>query len=321
MKKIICYILLPFFTLVFADFQLGYYLDYLYQKNKCSFNEGGLNDYLNEKSPDTLIIGSSRVIHMIIPDSIGNNVRNLGQQQKNLYYHHSVISILNEYGKLPSKMIILNIELSDLFDENDQRLLNQVRSLSFFYHRNNTVKYYINKSGPYEHLKHFSHLYRHNGNGILLVTNPPQNICPQSGNKGYLPLFRGSLDSTRIFEGIKQDSSMYNFNKINPYFFRCIREIKNICSKNDIKLVTLNAPYFRPYSVMNRYTKIMSKIMTDEGIEYIDFVGIPDSMLSNQELWFDHIHLNHEGAKLYSKIFRDRLKKPATKYSRIVDIR
>ena len=321
MNAVLRYIMIPLCLLILADRGLGLYLDHLYRRNCCNYNEGGLNEYLSQPAPDTLIIGSSRAIHMIIPDSLGKSSRILGQQQKNLYYHHAVLSILNDENKLPEKQLILNIELTDLFMERKQRLLQQVQSLSFFYHRNQTVQQYIDQIDRYEHFKHLSYLYRHNSNGLLLLTNPLQEICPGTGKKGYMPLYPGPLDSLRIYSGLAEDSLTYNFREINPGFLKCIREIRNICLKNNIELVLLNGPYFQPYAQMKIHAKTMSSLLKKAGINYIDFVGEPDSSLMKRELWYDHVHLNHEGAKLYSQKLRDRLKKSAAKNRGIVNQR
>ena len=321
MRAVVKYLIIPLLVLFAGDRTMGIILDRLYLKNHCNYNEGALNEYLAGVAPDTLIVGTSRAIHMIIPDSIGKSVRVLGQQQKNLFYHHSVISLLAQHRKLPRKVLILNIEVSDLYLENAGRLLQQVSSLSYFYNKNEVVKSYINRIGSYEPIKYLSSLYRHNSNGVLLFTNPLQNICPSSGDNGYIPLQRGPLDSVRTMNGLKEDAGKYNYNKINPEFKNSIHKIKKLCDANSIELIVLNGPYFKPFPNMIKASGMVSGIVIGENIKYFDFVRRPKYRYKSTALWYDHIHLNHEGAKVYSRDLGVLLKESAAENRSVINKR
>lgn len=319
MMKLIFNTTLIIAIIILSDRMIGAYLDKKYVSNHCNYNEGALNSYLSLTPPDTLIIGSSRAIHMIVPDSLGQNTKILGQQQKRLYYHHSIMSILDQHKKLPKKVLILNIEVDDIYLEHEQRLLNQVTSLSYFYNKNNIVTSYLNKSGKYERLKYLSSIYRHNDKGLLLLTNPLQNICHSIGNKGYIPLHPTKFDQIRIVKGLKEDSVKYSYSIINAEFKNVIHDLKVICKKNHIKLFILNAPYYQFYNAMHLANKEVRMVLEKENIDYIDFMKYPENELKDQKLWYDHIHLNHVGAQIYSRLLKNRLKESAPKNGRIIN--
>lgn len=317
MFKTLFHCTLIIITLIILDKLIGAFLDQKYIANHCNYNEGGINKYLSEASPDTLIIGTSRAIHMIIADSLGSRTMVMGQQQKNLFYHHAVVSILEQYKKLPKKVLIVNIEVEDLYKEREVRLLQQVSSLAFFYNKNTVVKTYLNRAGPYERIKFLSSIYRHNQNGLLLITNPIQNICPSHGNKGYIPLFPTKMDKIRIENGLK-DSKKYSYSEVNREFRSVLGELKKICLKNKIKLILLNGPFYCNFDRMRQSNEKIRKLVKLEKIDYIDFMKYPENDLEGQKLWYDHIHLNHEGAKIYSSLLKYRLKESTSENSSII---
>ena len=145
-KKGIQRIVVLIAILLVLDRTVGYFLDVSYEKNTCDYSNGKLNKFLSLDPIDTLILGSSRVLHMVDPELIGAGVKNLAFQQKHIYHNAVVFSLISDAGKLPNEMLVLNFEMEDLYLQYEQELLDQLYSLKYYYSKNKSANKNINKT-------------------------------------------------------------------------------------------------------------------------------------------------------------------------------
>ncbi len=284
-----------------ADKGLGWYLESLYKQNRCDFSNGKLNVYLDKKPPDTLFVGSSRVLHMIKPEILGANTELLAHQHKHIYHNAALIDILRMKKKLPKKVLVLHIELEDLYMRTEPMLLDQLYSLKYYYHQNPLVKRLIDKQGYQEPIKFLSSVYRFNGDGWKLLSYPITNNCKEVSKDGYEALFPSENDLKRLEKSLVDDFEPMQLDKINPEFEKLIQQVQKTCSSNGIELIVLRGPYYKLHPELNHATSLMQEIAVRNHIQFVNVPRVEVSGLEKKEFWYDNMHLNDNGASLYSK--------------------
>ncbi len=320
-KRNLVKILISLLVIFAFDRLVGAYLSRLYERNECEHASGDLNAFLKSKEPfDTLIIGSSRVNTMINPRLLGKKIRNITKPAKHFYYSVAVTDLLSQHDRMPKKMLIVNIELEDLFAETEERLIEDVCYLKYYYGKNDFITAMINQRGFFERLKFFFSCYRFNGENIKLVTNPFQNICITSEN-GFIPLQKGIGDEERLQKGLSEMNQLY-FTKMNKEFIVRLTHLLSICQKANVKLVLIHGPNYCKMNYMHIGSKFLTKYCKKNSIPYIDFTTKYVKKFGSKSLWFDHLHLNAEAATQYTLLLKKELrslKKPAAEYRGIVN--
>lgn len=307
LRKITYRFLLFIGLIILTDQFIGYALDKKYESNKCFFSNGEINNFIQNKRYDTLIVGSSRVLHMINPSILGPNCFNLAKQRKHNYYHTSIIDILNNENKLPTKLLIVNIEVEDIFMEKEPNLLEQVNSLRYYYDKNPFVTKFINNQGWTERIKLFSHIYRHNPNGLKLYTNPLENICLEYPKNGYIPLIPSDYDSLRLAQSLIDDFKPIKNQSINKNIFDNIIHMKNICDKNGTQLLIIDAPYYKVHPAYKIASDKIAKFCKNNNINFIDFKFENIEGLEDKNNWYDNMHANENGAQIYTEYLKKKI--------------
>lgn len=308
-------------ALIFGcDYLIGKYFSFRFEKNTCEHAGGDLCAFLkSDEVYDTLIIGSSRVNTMINPNLLGKKVTNLSKPAKHFYYSVSVADLLYQYRRLPKKTLIVNIELEDVFIETEERLIEDVCYLKYYYGKNDFITSTINERGIFERLKFIFSSYRFNGENFKLLTNPLQDICDKSEN-GFFPLIKGKNDKKRLKQGLLEMKKLH-YTAENPHFDQNIIHLKKLCDKARIQLIFIHGPnYFIP-EYMQKGDLIMDRICKKNGISFINFSKLYDNEFHFEPLWYDHLHLNSDAANNYTLLVKEelkKLKKPATKNRGII---
>ncbi len=304
-------------TIFMVDRGIGTYLSAKYESNHCLHAGGDLNAYLKGKKYDIVFVGSSRVNTMINPELISKNAINVSKPSKHLYYHAAVIDLMDQYKKLPKQLLVLNIEVEDAFTNTESRLIADVSYLKYYYNSNSFIKKLINKTGPLERYKYMFDSFRFNGENFTVFTNPIQGIC-EYPEKGYYPLPKGKDNRSRLMEGMKDMESL-PVSSFNPEIVPIIAHVKNICVKNNVKLIILYGPNYKLPGVFLKGSQIFEKICKEMDLEFINFSTEYSETFRDAEMWYDHIHLNSEGAIKYSLLLKDELKKSTRKDRGIIN--
>ncbi len=92
----------------------------------------------------------------------------------------------------------------------------------------------------------------------------------------------------------KSKNETYMVSKIQTYY---LQQIIDICNENDIKLVLVNAPLFNGNRLEN-----LPKL--SGSYQILDF---GDLFIHNKKLFADYVHLNHQGAEIFSDTLVNRL--------------
>ena len=257
---------------------------------------------------------------MINPNLLGKKITNLSKPAKHFYYSVSVADLLNQYGRLPNKTLIVNIELEDVFIETEERLIEDVCYLKYYYGKNDFITSIINERGIFERLKFLFSCYRFNGENFKLLTNPLQDICDNSEN-GFFPLLKGKDDKKRLRRGILEMKKL-QYTAENPHFAQNILHLKELCDKAGIQLIIIHGPnYFIP-EYMLKGDVILDRICKKNGIPFLNFSELYANEFHFETLWYDHLHLNSDAANEYTLLVKEelkKLKKPATKDRRVIN--
>lgn len=286
------------------DKGIGMYLDHLYEENRCNYSNGKINAFLEQDPCDTLYMGSSRILHSVRPEFLGQKSKNLSMQGKNICYLVALVDILKEEGKLPKRQLVFNFELEDLYSESDEYLLRKVYSLKYYYGKTDLVTDLINRLGFQERIKFLSSTYRHNGEGWKLFSYPMAGNCEITREDGYYPLYPTANDSLRLERSLIDDFKPMKHEKINSLTIEMLEKLKNICDEAGISLLVINAPYFKLHPDLKKASTKFSKICNKRNIHFYDINHDIIPGLEQKKYWLDNMHVNHDGAEIFTKFLK-----------------
>lgn len=306
MYKKLTYRFLILLAIAFVlDRGIGAYLDHLYEENRCDYSNGRINKFMDQENCDTLYLGSSRVLHMIKPELLGPNSRNLAMQHKHLYHNVALVDILKKENKLPTKVLVFNFEVEDLYMKTEHHLLDQLYSLKYYYDKNELVKRLINRKGFQERIKFLSRVYRHNGEGWKLISYPMAGNCVDPSDDGYYPLYHTELDSARLAQSLIDDFKPFDFEKLNPVALEMLDYLRDLCKKENIELKIIHGPYYKLHPELIEASKYMKAYCKKKGVSYYDYNDSTIPGLEIKDNWYDNMHLNDDGANIYTLYLKE----------------
>ena len=288
LKKIV--IILAIFTI--SDQVVGHIIHHLF------FNIAAGENYrttftIDSTKADILVFGASRANHHYVPDILENELKmevyNTGRDGNGLLYNYATFKAVTK-RYLPKKIIFDIIPQELIYSKVDYERLS---SLSPYYNDHPEIRDIIELKGPFEKYKMLSEIYPYNSQLIAIVY---RNISRTKDTfyKGYSPLHK-KMD-TMVADNAKEES----FGTIDNNKIKALNDIAGFCNKNKISLIFVCSPVFS-----NPKEKLRSKIIEDialsENSRYFDFSC--DSTFDNHPEYFqDNLHLNENGAKIFSKI-------------------
>lgn len=254
------------------------------------------NFRLNKLTTDILIIGSSRARHHYIPYYIKDNIK----KQYSIYNAgcdgqfvdcNSCITECVIKRKKP-KLIIFEIGEYELF--NNSKYI--IEDFAPYYDNNKIVKLYIDKLGIKERLKIKSNLYKYNSKIINFIVSLTYSY---TSNNGYDPLYTkmNILKYKNKVNNNKMDT------KIDEYSKKNFTNILKLCKKENIKLIVVTSPKYKT----NEKNNFLKKLCNIYNVPYID-METTNYFNNHPGLFADAVHLNNDGATIYTKMFIQRLK-------------
>lgn len=292
-------------VLILLDIVMGAYLDRLYNENECDHANGELVQYLScNETPDTLLIGSSRVLNMIDPSGIGPNVHSLAKPASHFFYHVALIDILAQFKRLPRKTIVLNVSLEDMYLENDEFLMEDLHYLKYHYGKNEFVTENLNREDPLNRVYYLPRTSKFNGDNFKLLTNHWQNICHPA--RQFVGLKSSEYDWKRVKSGINE-LRRKSYEELNPRFFEMLRHVEELCKTHSVKLVLLSGINIMEVDCIKRAAERLKQESQAREFRFIDFQKhrkpgeFPDSV------WVDYIHLNGQAALKYTRRIKELL--------------
>lgn len=299
MKKLILHIFI-FFAIVFVvDFLFGCGCRYLNSHSKGGDTKS-LYHIAKECNEDVIIFGSSRAVHHYVPDilsdSLGLSVFNGGKNGNGILFLYSCLNMIIE--RYTPKMIIYDISGYDIVKDDYSKYL----GLQKRFYDDPKVSVYIDEIFPDEKLKLKSNLYRYNGSWIQLISDfvhPQQN----ASNGGYIPYCQ-----TMMYEPeLTLPSKPVEWDPLKKNIFE---RFCCLCRENDIELVVALSPFYKAQNSIE-YQQVI-QFCQSHNLNIID--SYSDTIVSNDMSNFmDSYHLNDKGARIYSSLFSQKIKRLNTK--------
>lgn len=302
-KKSYSYLIIKlviFLTLFFfLDLIVGTFLSKLYFKQTSGW-EYRTKYSIEDTGADILIFGASRAQQQYNPvffeERLKQTCYNVGRDGESFFYYYAVFkSILKRY--MP-KMIILDIE-NGVFKA-DQSSYDRLSVLLPFYKKHPEIQSVIELKGPFEKLKLQSKVYPYNSMLFkIAIGNTEFNKKRNIDINGYVPLSRALNEPVRnvtISKKYDLDS-----NKLNLY-----QSFIDECLKANIKLFIVCSPYYLNLIGTDTSMTIAKNVAKSNSIQFFDF-SKDVFFLKNPTLFDDTVHLNMEGAKIFSNNLIDSI--------------
>lgn len=280
------------------------FLDKLYMHVRTGQTGGKINQYLLlETQPDVLIMGNSRALYQIIPDSISPTAFNISHAGMGPGFQTGLLSILAQKNRLPKK-ILLHIEPSDFTTEQSNT---DIQNLKFYYHENSYVRDQINRISKYEKYKFWFSMYRYNGRLMPLIKNLVLNReeAKLGGYEWISPTPQDSINTIYSYEKAKA----YKEAAFDQDQLLFLEAFLDICAKHNIQVVAFTSPLFNHLNQFPTATHQLVQFLTPKNIPLIRLTDAEQAVLSDPFLWKDAFHLNHTGAQIQSRLISEKLKK------------
>lgn len=287
MSKFILNIILGSFLIFTIDFGIGKLLDYLYFKQ----TTGSLykTTYsLEQCKEDALVFGSSRATHHYRPDifekELNMSFYNTGKNGSYIFYQTALLkSILK---RTAPKLIIYDFYGSLCYEESDY---DRLSLLLPYYNRHPEIRDIVNLRSEFESIKNLSRIYAYNSSPAKIALGLLSKNTEKESN-GYVPLHKefGNLAKIEF-----RDSCELDINKIKAF-----KEFIDLCKSKEIPLVVVFSPVF--FENSEDFMLQKAKEICDEAkIEFYDF-SKETYFAKKRDYFSDEIHLNDEGAKIFS---------------------
>ncbi len=306
--KIVVFILI----VAIADRGLGHILSKLYFNQKKG-DIHSLNFVLSECNADILIFGNSRAQHHynsgLISSALKMSCYNAGQDGGHcILFPYAQIKIITE--RYTPKMIILEFSGINNFPGAYDRL----SIILPYYKEFPQIRPLVLLRSPFERIKLMSSIYPFNSDLIDMIrfhTNLQEDI------NGYIPL------KTRLnTDLLKEEPEIVRLSETRKLvadanMADALENIINLCQKKNISLFIITSPNF--HSVKEKQSplppaaEVAMDIIRRNHANYLDFSSSP--VFTGHPEWFaDKVHLNEEGARIFSNMVADSIRHTLVAY-------
>jgi hypothetical protein len=297
------------FAIVFTlDYSIGNILSFFYFKQDSGMQYR--TTYSLEKiTADIIILGSSRANHNYRPDifekRLNLSVYNAGRDGNYIFYHYAILTgVLKRYTP---KIIILDFDPGEF--SKTQLSYDRISSLLPYYERHPEIRAIIELKSPYERIKLLSSIYPYNSSIFsIAIGNTELNKKRWLDIKGYLPL-------TKTWNGSIQIDSSSIDHALDSTKVKVYESFIQDCLISKVKLYIVCSPCFIKSNQTDYSVTLGRDIAKRNYVKFFDFSK--DSVLiNNPKLFADILHLNDEGAKVFSNILLDSIGKTIGTYTK-----
>lgn len=321
MNSVLKYSFLFLLSCFLLDRSLGLLLDNIYKRNKIGEAGGKINYFIeNIEKPDFLVLGSSRGLSHIIPDSFGQKTFNLSHHGMKIPFNAGLIHILNKKNKLP-KILVLHIELSSFsFYEGYDIDKSETAFLRYYYHSVPEIKEYIDEISFFEGIKYYSRLYRYNGTIPSLISNYFLTLNAPPTDNGFEISFSSPRDSIKVLKQVELQSKRKAPNKplvISETSINYLTDAISICKKTGTNLVIVTSPKYQPKNQGEIKASIfLLDFLKKNNIPFLDYNDNRIKELRKLKYWRDFEHMHIQGAKIFTNQLKNDIQNiiPLTNY-------
>ncbi len=298
MKKSILFSVLAIGCFFIVDRGLSYILDILYSKTKTGQTGGKINYYLSlDTLPEMVIMGNSRALYQVIPDSFKVSTYNLSHAGMHQIFQTGLLGILNNQKKMPS-CILLHLEPEEFTGKQFNR---DIQNLKYYYSKDMVITKKINELSRFEKYKFYFDSYRYNGRVIPLLKNYLQSQQADIASNGYAVIIPNPKDSINTLYSVTIHDSRPE-EKFNFEQWSYLENFLDICEQHGTTVICFTSPVYTNIQSNPITGKIISKLLSKRNIAYINYLQHPITKLAQHpSLWKDSYHLNHLGACVESE--------------------
>lgn len=296
MKKFVLHILLFFAVVACLDYGWGKVMDYM-SINANSGDAKALHVLCMDSEYDVLIMGSSRAHHhyddKLLSDSLGLSVYNTGVDGNGVILMYGLWKLISQ--RYVPKLIIYDVEPAfDLMvytdDDNNRRYLSKLKP----YFHESCIDSIFRRVSTMEELKNYSGFFRYNTDffnvikGYISHTKTPQY--------GYLPIVGKMKDGNRT---VKTDNINIDSTKIS-----FLRDLAKEVREKGGQIVFVASPKYRVAS--SKAYEAVEIIAEEIGVPFWDYYT--EESFQNYEYFKEPMHLNDEGAKVFTLQIAKKIK-------------
>ena len=318
MVKVIKYGIAICIIVLIGDWLLSFGLSKVFERNIHGQSGGDLNYYLNyAPKADFLIVGNSRAYRHFDPDSLSDNGYNLSHNGMHLPFHAGVVSLLDNWDKMPDTLLLQVEPSSFVFFIEDDIDTEEVSYLNNYYNKSDYIRREINGISKFENLKYLFSTYQYNGKlpGLLksLLSSQESNVA----RNGFAPLELKLQDTIRLnrqlvkFESVNDEVvDLIKKHKIkkSTKAMQILSHVQSLCNNNNTQLIIVVSPnYTVPNLPIQEANKYISTCTEDDKTIYFNYIEDRLLQLNDKKYWRDFEHLNAEGAKLLSSDLRRKI--------------
>ncbi|RYE22467.1 MAG: hypothetical protein EOP51_13165 [Sphingobacteriales bacterium] len=301
LKRLTLILLLLLAVVFVCDRLIGAGLQNLFYKQ--TRGDDMVSIYTLERShEDILVLGGSRASHHYKTDVLGSTTGmscyNGGRDDMPVTYVNAILPVV--YQRYNPKVIILDVIPSELiatkgYDQVYQRISTVL--LRFAY-KHPELFSTIALAGKIEVWKaQVSHIYPYNS----IIGSAIQNTYTKLGHEsvnGYEPVI-GSIDT------VYYTKPAFNFNvngTVDDSLAARYVNIIKLAKEHNTRLITIVSPfYFAINPSPNNSYNFMKQQSAENGCEFYDFSNA-QPFSANPNLFYDELHMNDDGAGIYSQI-------------------
>jgi len=296
MKKYLLHILLFFAIVAAVDVSVGAFGRYL-QGHANGGSTRQFDDLVMKDRHDVLILGSSRAHHHydtpFLSDTLGLDVYNAGFDGNGVVLADGVLEmVLNRYKP---RLVLFDIEPA--FDVNvydkDNHHTRYIKNLKPYY-REEGVSEIIKNVSVEEWRKVQSGLIRYNTEILgMLVDNVIDRGVERSG---FQPL-KGEMEKEpepKAPKDVVRDSFKLAY----------IEKLIRLCQENDVPLILVGSPKYGQKN--SEALQLVKEIAKKYDVRFLDYYAEP-SFMAHKEWFKEPMHLNSEGARVFSKMIAQEI--------------
>ena len=256
-----------------------------------------------ESKDEVIILGNSRANHHYIPqlfkDSLQMTVINAGADGQNIYYHMAVLNNFLKNGH--PKILVLELGEMDLLKTTSEYDRDKLSLLLPFYKDHAEMRTIILSRSKLEKFKILSSFYAYNST-IIPIGMGVLGLSKVRTDDGYYPLFNKWQEPMGEAPAV---SVTYD-----PMKLKCLEDFIQAGVSHHCKIIVAVSPMYIIKTQPSVYNKVHA-LFKRQQVLFL-FHEHDSLFLNNRNLFNDKVHLNDEGARLYSSMVVHEIKQSFT---------
>ena len=304
-----------------ADRGTGALLGHFHRRTVEGDFGGRINGALKQRN-EIVILGSSRAKHHYIPKVIqeetGMSAFNAGFDAQTLLCHYGLEQlILDRYAPA---VFVLEISTEDIRQSKERDALDKLSVLLPYYREGNpAMRNLLLHRSPFEAVKLLSRVYPYNSQilAIAKYTLSPDGEGSSREN-GFVPYYGSDLQAlVEVKKKMAQDRKALPgediLNDVDPFVMQALSDFVKSARSQGVQVVASYSPLWMEcgfdYPGQEKLFEYYKAQIRALDVPLIEISQESNPEFLDPQLFKDTIHLNNEGAKLFSSLFARKLKK------------